>query len=62
MQSSSKLVPKPHPNKRQRGVTLLEYALIAVLVAVAAIAAMTFLGTEVGQTFNNVANKLNATN
>ncbi|WP_307089225.1 Flp family type IVb pilin [Sphingomonas faeni] len=43
----------------KRGATAIEYGLIAALIAVAAIAAMTNLGTSVGGTFNNVSTKLN---
>jgi pilus assembly protein Flp/PilA len=42
----------------ERGATAIEYALIAALIAVAAIVGMELVGTEVGATFNNVANKL----
>lgn len=40
------------------GATAIEYGLIAALIAVAAIAAMTSIGTKLGDTFNNVSNKL----
>ncbi|MEG3173149.1 Flp family type IVb pilin [Sphingomonas sp. ZB1N12] len=45
--------------KDSKGATAIEYGLIAALIAVAAIAAMTNLGTSVGGTFNNVSTKLN---
>ena len=41
-----------------RGATAIEYGLIAALIAVAAIAALTSVGTKLGSTFNNVSNKL----
>jgi len=41
-----------------RGATAIEYGLIAALISVAAIAAMTSVGTKLGSTFNNVSNKL----
>lgn len=44
----------------QSGATAIEYGLIAALIAVAAIAAMGSLGNSLGNTFNNVANKMNA--
>lgn len=44
--------------KNQRGATAIEYGLIAALIAVAAIAAMTGLGKKLGGTFNNVSAKL----
>ncbi len=37
-----------------KGATAIEYGLIAALIAVAAIGAMTSLGTKLGSTFNNV--------
>ena len=40
------------------GATAIEYGLIAALVAVAAVAAMTSVGTSLSTTFNNVATKL----
>jgi len=44
--------------KDSKGATAIEYGLIAALIAVAAIAAMTNLGTSVGGTFNNIGGKL----
>ena len=40
------------------GATAIEYGLIAALIAVAAIAAMSLVGTSLTSTFNNVASKL----
>ena len=37
------------------GVTAIEYALIAVLIAVVLIAGARLVGTDVNNTFNNVA-------
>jgi pilus assembly protein Flp/PilA len=44
--------------KNEKGATAIEYGLIAALIAVAAIGAMTSIGTKLGTTFNNVSNKL----
>jgi pilus assembly protein Flp/PilA len=44
--------------KNDKGATAIEYGLIAALIAVAAIAAMTNIGSELGTTFNEVATKL----
>ena len=44
--------------KDQSGVTAIEYALIAALIAVAAIAAFTLVGTNLTNTFTMIANKL----
>lgn len=40
------------------GATSIEYALIASLIAIAAIAGMQSLGTKVEGTFSNVSNKI----
>lgn len=42
----------------ESGATAIEYGLIAALIAVAAIAAMGTLGNKLGNTFNNVSNKM----
>ena len=44
--------------KNSEGATAIEYALIAALIAVAAISAMTSVGSKIGTTFNNVSTKL----
>ena len=44
--------------KDESGVTAIEYALIAALVAVAAIAAMTTLGTSISGKFSFIASCL----
>jgi pilus assembly protein Flp/PilA len=44
--------------KDESGVTAIEYALIAALIAVAAIAAFTLVGTNLSNTFTTIANKL----
>ncbi len=41
-----------------KGATAIEYGLIAALIAVAAIGAMTSIGTKLSTTFNNVSAKL----
>jgi pilus assembly protein Flp/PilA len=45
----------------EQGVTAIEYGLIAALIAVAIITAVTLVGTNLTNTFNNVASKLPAT-
>jgi pilus assembly protein Flp/PilA len=42
----------------QTGATAIEYGLIAALIAVAAIAVMTQVGTDLSATFLSVANSL----
>ena len=41
-----------------RGATAIEYGLIAALIAVAAIAAMSTVGTKLTNTFTSVSNSL----
>jgi pilus assembly protein Flp/PilA len=41
-----------------RGATAIEYGLIAALIAVAAITAMTALGNQLSTTFTNVGNNM----
>lgn len=42
----------------EQGATAIEYGLIAALIAVAAITAMTALGSNLSGTFTNVSNKM----
>jgi pilus assembly protein Flp/PilA len=42
-----------------KGATAIEYGLIAALIAVAAIGAMSSLGGKLTNTFNKVGNNLN---
>ena len=44
--------------KNEKGATAIEYGLIAALIAVAAIGAMTSVGTKLTSTFGNVSAKL----
>ena len=44
--------------KHDKGATAIEYGLIAALIAVAAIAAMGNIGSNLGDTFNEVSSKL----
>jgi pilus assembly protein Flp/PilA len=45
--------------RNQKGATAIEYGLIAALIAVAAIGAMTSVGQKLNSTFNNVSSSLN---
>jgi pilus assembly protein Flp/PilA len=47
---------------REDGVTALEYALIAALIAVVIIVSVRAAGTATNVTFNNVADQLNTAN
>jgi pilus assembly protein Flp/PilA len=44
--------------KNNKGATAIEYGLIAALIAVAAIAAMSSVGSKLTKTFNNVSDNL----
>ncbi len=45
----------------RKGVTAVEYGLIAGLIAVAIIAALSLLGTDLSNLFNKVATNVSAT-
>jgi pilus assembly protein Flp/PilA len=45
--------------KNEQGATAIEYVLIASLISVAAIAAMTKVGGKVSNVLSNVANAMN---
>jgi len=44
----------------ERGASLVEYALLVALMAVACIVAVTFLGTSASTKFNKVGSSINA--
>lgn len=44
--------------KGEEGVTAIEYGLIAALIAVVIIIAITFVGTSLREVFNNIASEL----
>jgi pilus assembly protein Flp/PilA len=44
--------------KHQRGATAIEYGLIAALIAVAAVGAMSNLGGQLKKTFNNTQTQM----
>lgn len=43
---------------RQRGATLIEYALLVALIAIVCIAAVTFMGTQISTQMSTTASKL----
>lgn len=45
--------------RNESGATAIEYGLIAGLIAVAIITALTFTGSQVAKQFNTIANHLN---
>ena len=48
--------------KNEDGATAIEYGLIAALIAVAAIGAMSAIGTQLSTTFNSVSTNLSSAN
>lgn len=48
--------------KLQKGATMIEYALLASLIAIASITFLTSAGTEISNEFGCVAKKLGASN
>lgn len=48
--------------KDEQGATAIEYGLIAALIAIAAITAMTSLGGELSKTFSTVSGELKTAN
>jgi pilus assembly protein Flp/PilA len=44
--------------RNEDGATAIEYGLIAALIAVAAIASFQLVGTNLSDTFNNIATQL----
>lgn len=48
--------------ENEKGASMLEYALLAALISVVAIAAMTFLGGQVSTTFSNVGSSMSNAN
>lgn len=45
---------------KEKGQGLVEYALIIVLIAIVVIAALTLLGPQIGQVFNDIRDELPA--
>ena len=46
--------------KREKGQTLIEYALLVVLIAIVVIVALTALGPQIRQVFSNISTSLPA--
>jgi pilus assembly protein Flp/PilA len=58
VKSLAKMIARAFDIKNQKGVTAIEYGLIASLVAVVIITAVTLVGTNLSTTFNTIAGKL----
>lgn len=48
--------------EEEKGASMLEYALMAALIAVVCIAAVTFLGREASIAFSGIASSINQAN
>lgn len=48
--------------KDREGATAIEYGLIAALIAVVIIGAVSLVGTDISNTFNSIGNQLDASN
>jgi len=46
----------------ESGATMVEYGLMVALIAIVAIAAVSFLGGEVSETFTNVGDEMSTAN
>lgn len=46
--------------RREKGATVIEYALIAALISVAAIAAFSFIGTSVKSTMSGIGSAMSS--
>ena len=49
-------------NKKESGASMLEYALLAALIAVISIVAIQRIGTETSKTFSTVASAMSVAN
>jgi len=58
----NKTVIKQEVLKQEKGATMVEYALMVALIAVVCIAAVTFLGQEVSDSFTAIGNAVNTAN
>jgi pilus assembly protein Flp/PilA len=44
--------------KKQQGVTVVEYALLAAILAIVAVTALSFVGTQINTTFSSLVSSL----
>lgn len=58
----SKIINKSSDKREERGATLIEYALLAALIAVALIASMRLLQGSVSQSFSSIGSSLTNAN
>ena len=62
MKMENEMTNQIERNEDEKGASMLEYCLLAALISVVAITAMTFLGQEVSETFSTVGSSINTTN
>ena len=55
----SELAARWESFKDERGASMVEYALLVVLIAIIAILAITFAGNQVSETFSEIGSALN---
>jgi pilus assembly protein Flp/PilA len=48
------------PRRDERGASLVEYALLIALIAMVCVAAVTYFGTETGDTYSRVSSSVRA--
>ena len=58
MRNISRAVARWLSVKSERGVTAIEYGLLASMIAVVIVTAVTLIGTNLTATFNTIAGKL----
>lgn len=49
-------------DKKEKGATMIEYALMIALIAIVAVTAITQIGTAANESFRKVGNSLNLAN
>lgn len=54
-------IKKLNQEETEKGASMLEYALLAALIAVVAIAAVTFLGAQASETFSDIGKHMSTT-
>jgi pilus assembly protein Flp/PilA len=60
LRSFTKVLNAASHFRNQRGATMIEYALLAALIAVAAIAALTLLGDGLSDIFTSITTQLDS--
>jgi pilus assembly protein Flp/PilA len=58
MKKLTRILARAFDISNEKGVTAIEYGLIAALIAVVIITAVTLIGTNLSSTFNTIAGKI----